>query len=328
MKKIIVVLAVLLFFGALTGCTSSSGKKETPQEQDVPPAAMEGFGNSPLNIVNTGYAVTGGGVLYYADRQNGGNIWRADADGGNARMLAEGAFKYLNVSGDRLFFADWDGIYVMPTDGAQPQLIKECRTPSLCVLDEWLYYTEDACIYRMKADGAEVTLLAENVWGDVDKSFIIDGDQLYYLRETEDAIYRHIWKTSLDGSESARVSDAKVWDFLIYEDHIYYVDWEKSPYGLQKMGLDGSGRQEIYDRNVTLCTAADGWIYLLSKPRKDAVDGLYRIKTDGSGLTNLTEGYCFDMSVAGDWLFFCSNDEEYRISKIKPDGSQRGFVNE
>lgn len=124
------------------------------------------------------------------------------------------------------------------------------------------------------------------------------------------------------------MSDAPIAAFLIYEDHIYYVDWERSPYGLQKMALDGTGRQEIYDRSVSLHTAADGWIYLNSKPRGDVGNDLYRIRTDGNGLELVTGGHCFALNVAGDWLFFTTNDEDYRMSRMRLDGSERSFVNE
>ncbi len=348
MKKTTVLLAVLLLFGTFVGCAPKNPTAFSPLSHEFSPdkteeralpdyeiaeqksptpelAPMEGMGNSDINICNEGYAVFSDGVLYFADRQNGGNIWRADPDGGNAQMLTEGSFKSLNVSGDRLFFSDWDGIYVMPIDGGQPKLIKECWLPLLCVADEWLYYSDDSCIYRMQADGTETKLLAKDVSGDFYTSFIIDGDWLYYLRYAQDNSCKYLWKTALDGSETAQVSDAKVSDFLIYEGYIYFLDWDKLPYGLDKMALDGTGRQEIYSRDVQLCSAADGWIYLLSKPRMDSVNGMYRLRTDGSGLENVTEGHCFDVSAAGEWLFFCNNDENFRISKMKLDGSERGF---
>ncbi len=360
MKRTIALLAALLLCGTLIGCAPVYEQNETPtapvstsaagmsaSEQPLPaktedseappevpapaPPPMRGMGNDPLNLLNEGYAVQRGGAIYYTDRQNGGNIWRADPDGGNARRLLEGRFKSLNVSGGRLFFvADQEAICVMPIDGTQPQIVKKCWMPSRCVLDEWLYYTDKDAIYRMRADGAEDTLLAKDAGlGDEMRiNWQIHNGWLYYLRKVEGEGEDNIFRIALDGSESARVSDAKARQFFVYEDHIYYVDWEKAPYGIQKMALDGTGHQEIYDGNVTLYTAADGWIYLMSKPKKDAVDGLYKIRTDGSGLINVAEGHCFDISIAGERLFFCTNDEDFRRSKMKPDGSGRGFVNE
>lgn len=293
-----------------------------PSAQPLPP--MEGLGNAPLNIFNEGYAVAGGGAIYYADRQNGGNLWRADPDGGNARMLDEGSFRFLNFSGGQLFFADWDAVYAMSPDGGPPRVVKACQASSLCALDEWLYYIQDYSIRRMRADGSGDSLLAQDVSG----HFVIEGDWLYYLRDAEGEVYRRLWRTALDGSETARVSDAPIQSFLIHEGSVFYVDWETAPYGLRRMAPDGAGFQEIYDRNVALCTASEDWIYLTSKPYRDAVNGLYRLKPDGSGLALVTEGHCFGISAAGDWLFFCTNDEEYRITKMRPDGSERGFVNE
>jgi hypothetical protein len=360
MKRTIALLAALLLCGALAGCAPASSSNGTQKAPVSPPAAgvsaseeplpakteepaappevptpalppMQGMGNDPLNLLNDGYAVLSDGALYYADRQNGGNIWRSAADGSNARMLLEGRFKSLNVSGGRLFFvADQEAIYVMPMDGAQPQIVKECWMPTLCVLDEWLYYTDKDAIYRMRANGTEDTLLAKDAgMGDEMRiNWQIHNGWLYYLRKVEGEGEGNIVRMALDGSESARVSDAKVRQFLISENHIYYVDWEKAPYGIQKMALDGTGHQEIYDRSVTLHTVAGVWIYIQTKPRGDTGNDVYRIRPDGSGLEKVADGYGFTLSVAGDWIFFTTNDEQFRVSRMRLDGSGRGFVNE
>ena len=364
MRRTIVLMAALLLYGTLIGCAPASDRNGTQKAPVSPTAAasltpgesspakaeeptpspeaptpaptptlppMQGMGNSSLNIRNAGCAVLSGDTLYYIDQPKVGNIWRADPDGGNARMLAEGRYRNLNVSGGRLFFTDWaTAIYVMPLDGTQPQIVKECKDPSLCVLDEWLYYTDDNDIRRMRSDGAGDTLLAKGA-GRGSETFIcwqIHNGWLYYLHRMEGEIPTYLWKTALDGSESARVLDTSVRDFLIYEDHIYYVDWERSPYGILKMAMDGTGQQEIYKQNVELFTAADGWIYLRSKPRRDAVQGLYRIRTDGGIPELVAEGYCYDISVAGGWLFFYTGNADPALSKMKLDGSERGFVNE
>jgi hypothetical protein len=361
MKRTITLLpALLILCSALAGCAPASGGNETATAPVSPPAAgmsaseeplpakteapaaspeipapapppMQGMGNDPLNLLNEGYAVLSDNVLYHTDRQNGGNLWRADADGSNARMLLEGRFKSLNVSGGRLFFvADQEAICVMPIDGALPQIVKECWMPTFCVLDEWLYYTDRDAIYRMRADGTEDTLLAKDagMGQEMCINWQIHDGWLYYLRKTEGEGQNNIFRIALKGSESARVSDAKVQQFFISEEHIYYVDREKAPYGLQKMALDGTGHQEIYDRSVVLHTAADGWIYLQTKPRGDTGNDLYRIRSDGSGLEKVSDGYGFTLSVAGDWIYFTTNDDQFRVSRMCLDGSERGFVNE
>ncbi|HHU07916.1 MAG TPA: DUF5050 domain-containing protein [Clostridiaceae bacterium] len=359
MKRTIVLLAALLLCGALAGCAQVSDRNETPtalvsppgtsvsapeeplpakiEEPETPSKAptpalppMQGMGNHPLNLLNEGYAAFSDGAIYYTDRQNGGNIWRSDSDGGNAQMLLEGRFKSLNVSGGRLFFvADQEAICVMPLDGTQPQIVKECWMPSLCVLDEWLYYTDSDAIYRMRVDGTEDTLLAKDagMGQEMCINWQIHDGWLYYLRKVEGEGERNIFRITFDGSEISRVSDAKVQQFFISGDHIYYVDREKAPYGIQKMALDGTGHQEIYDRSVVLHTVANDWIYIQSKPRGDTGNDLYRIQPDGSGLEKVTDGYCFTLSVAGDWVYFTTNDEQFRVSRMRLNGSERDFVN-
>jgi len=196
------------------------------------------------------------------------------------------------------------------------------------VLDDWLYYTDGDAICRMRADGTEAALLAEDAGqgSRMQVDWQIHDGSLYYLRKVEGEGCDNLFRIALDGGEPTRVSDVTIWDFFIYENYIYYVDLEQSPYGIQKMALDGTRRQEIYDGNVMLYTGADGFIYMMSKPTRDAVDGLYRIRADGGGLENVAEGHCFNVSVAGEWLFFCTNDADYRISKMKLDGSDLVFI--
>lgn len=305
---------------------------ELPTPTSPPPLPpMVGMGNSSLNILNAGYAVLSEDLLYYIDTPRAGNIWRADSEGENAQMLLEGKYINLNVSGGRLFFTDWyANIYVMPLGETQAQLIKESKNPSLCVFDDWLYYTNDNDIYRMRSDGSEDMLLAKDVGMGFEwkVEWQIHDGWLYYLRKTEGEDQYHIFKISLDGSERERLPGINARHFLIYEDHIYYVDTERSPYGIQKVALDGTGQQEIYKQNVILHTAADGWIYFHSKPYRDSVQGLYRIRTDGSGLEFVTEGHVHDISLADGWLFFYSESNDPAVSKMRLDGSERGFVNE
>ena len=355
MKKVIVLLtALLVVCGLLSACAPTSGPDGTQDARGSAPAAsvpspgepspaktkptapspdtlpaMQGMGNSSLNLLNEGYAVLSDGVLYYTDRQNGGNIWRANPDGSGAQMLAEGSFRHLNVSGDRIFCADYDGIHAMRTDGTQARLITEVKfsDKSLAVLDEWLYYaggTDIINVYRMRSDGSQNTLVAEGIR----KAFQIDGNWIYYLRLVDGEVYSHLWKSALDGGQSARVSDIKINQFFIYGEQIYFTDWEERSYGLEKMALDGTGRQEIYDGHVMLCTAAEDWVYVITRVNMAPINDVCRMKIDGSGLEKLIDGGGFQMSVAGDWIFFSTNDEQFRLSKMRLDGSERGFVNE
>lgn len=44
-------------------------------------------------------------------------------------------------------------------------------------------------------------------------------------------------------------------------------------------------------------------------------------------MENVAEGYCFNISVAVEWLFFCENNKNNRTSKMKLDDSGHDFVN-
>ena len=83
-------------------------------------------------------------------------------------MLVEGSFRNLNVSGGRIFFTGWSGIYSMPVDGedgiigisttpGKPEALTGSETadfPKAC--SEW-YSVKGTTITGKTSDGLELS---------------------------------------------------------------------------------------------------------------------------------------------------------------------------
>jgi len=54
---------------------------------------------------------------------------------------------------------------------------------------------------------------------------------------------------------------------------------------------------------------------------------IYKIKTDGSGRTKLNDDESYNLNVVGEWIYYSNGGDGNRIYKIKTDGSGRTKVN-
>lgn len=134
-----------------------------------------------------------------------------------------------------------------------------------------------------------------------------------------------------------------------YGDWIYYsneVDSENYPgapsnapsvlSGLSKSRLDGTEKTYItYVPNVVFINVIDEWIYYIDggiRVERDAEElwqgYIYKIRTDGTEKTQLTEDNCWYMSVIGDWIYYANVTDGGRIYKMRTDGSENTRVND
>ncbi len=300
--------------------TATSTPTATPQPT-LPP--MQGLGNTSANIRNHGYAVEGDGVIYYTDRQNGGNLWRAAPDGSGAVMVLEEKSSFLNISGGEVYFVGSEGIQAVGLDGTGLRTVKPGWFTGLIVQDEWLYYvdTDVGNICRVRADGTGEEILVTGQY----EPFLMDESSLYYLVDSPaNSGSMNIWRCGLDGSDPKRVSKANVQanTLLLHDGWLYYTSRD-DPFCPYRMKTDGSNRKKLSDFSVNTTAVAGGKLLMqLGK-------GIVLLK-DGDTVTLVKgeERFCYDLNVAGDYLFYATNDEKYRLSRVRLDGTGVEFVGE
>src|SRR5690554_5305538 len=67
----------------------------------------------------------------------------------------------------------------------------------------------------------------------------------------------------------------------------------------------------------------DGWIYYMNFSEDYA---LFRMKTDGTEESPVSQDICYLLNASGDWLYYASGKEDGKIYKIRPDGSEKTLV--
>lgn len=98
--------------------------------------------------------------------------------------------------------------------------------------------------------------------------------------------------------------------------------------GLYKTRLDNSESVLVSNDLGLFLTVGGDWIYY-SAITPDDTDAIYKVKTDGSDRTKLTDdSILYSMSGKGfqldeDWFYYLSADDERSLYRVKTDGSKR-----
>lgn len=114
--------------------------------------------------------------------------------------------------------------------------------------------------------------------------------------------------------------------YVVEENGIYFINIMDS-IRLYRMGLNGKNIIKVLDENLTSFEIADGWIYY------STLNGLYKIKTDGSSTTLLTDDKVIGLSVTGNQILYnaiCERDDGkivkdtyHSLYKINVDGTSK-----
>lgn len=110
---------------------------------------------------------------------------------------------------------------------------------------------------------------------------------------------------------------------------IYYNDI----FDLYKVSLDGGDKTKLltsdfekldFEKQSSINVVGD-WIYYISEKPADGGGEIYKIRTDGSSKTKLSNGFSDTIIVVGDWIFYSkapdARHQYYKIYKMRTDGS-------
>lgn len=106
--------------------------------------------------------------------------------------------------------------------------------------------------------------------------------------------------------------------------------------GLSKSRLDGSEKTYItYVPNAVFINVIDEWIYYIdggirvARVAEELWQGyIYKIRTDGTEKTQLTDDTCWYMSVIGNWIYYANVTNGGRIYKMRTDGTENTPLND
>lgn len=164
------------------------------------------------------------------------------------------------------------------------------------------------------------------------KSVAVQGDWVYHFKRDRSISQATpgLYKTKLDNSETALVTE-DLGLFLILEgDWIYYSNiTQDSTDAIYKIKTDGTEKTKLIDDSIMASMSGKGfeldgeWLYYLSKNEEGS---LHRVKTDGSHRENIGEGYIYDFDLTDDWIYINIAEDGPRLYKMKKDGSERNLI--
>jgi hypothetical protein len=113
-----------------------------------------------------------------------------------------------------------------------------------------------------------------------------------------------------------KLGTVRATNIVVAEDKIFYANDRKAQ-KLYVAGLDGAEETLLADVTVSNINYYNGYLYFVNE-----TDGsrIYRCRTDGSEFgAAVSDGYCGDLCIAGDWLFYNRNgntSKTYRYNVI------------
>ena len=199
---------------------------------------------------------------------------------------------------------------------------------SIVQKDEWIYYveSEDGCsIYRMNEDG---TIREKLVSGDCSYLNIV-SDKIYYVNtEYGKNINKTINCASLDGADKQVLITLKsIFCFQMSDEWMYYSGYEEEQgFGLFKTNIHTGDTQILFDEWVDVFQIEDEWIYM--NIMSLGYRGIYRIKNDGSGFSQIYSDFIHTFTVDNGYVYFYPQSMNYlgQLRRINVDGNNEIFI--
>lgn len=208
---------------------------------------------------------------------------------------------------------DYVNIYKIRTDGTEKTEIISYNHSfnNLYITEDWIYYDiledESFCLYKINTDGTEAVKLTSNT---IQPNYIVNiiGDWIYYC--VYNSIQNQIiyYKIRTDGTQETELTDNEKIriSFYIIDDWSYYTD-NNDNNNIYKINMYNDETVKLNSDNSRYMNVINNWIYYVNEEDSN----IYKISTDGTGRTRITDGIYFDeydfatgMIVAGDWIYY------------------------
>lgn len=173
------------------------------------------------------------------------------------------------------------------------QYLPDSYLGSLNIMDGWVYFrTLNGSVYRVAVEGGNPQLFisGDKYGGEGVQEFIIVDDWIYY-------------------------------NYVVYNDSL------KRCSKIYRMRLDGSGEQILVDNEKVywLQDVIGGYVYFLGNDHQKREDVLFRIQVEGGHYEQVESTYK-DLQIAGDWMYYLSNDEDGYLYRSGLDGTETQLI--
>jgi len=289
-------------------------QREKPQGGDEP---LKNSGNTPCNILNTGFAAMDDNWVYFSDDTG---LFKMKKDNTQKVKVCDDRATYLNVSGDYIYFNSYDKgeIFRAKTDGTGREKISDDDGSYISISGDSIYYinrdfrNENLVrgLYSMDIDGNNKKILDRGIVS----SAAVMGRWIYYLKDNR------LFRIKDDGTGKNLVSSDHIMDMGIYDGWIYYNTYSLGrDLSLCKIKPDGSGKTKIAS-NIGNFNIYGGWIYYSLTFSNSQSWAFYKMKTDGTENTRLVDVAPSNISILDDFIYYYDNQDK-KFYRIKTDGT-------
>lgn len=213
-------------------------------------------------------------------------------------------------------------LYKKQSDGSNVTLLSNKPAIYINVVDNWVYYSTGysrpgGAIYKITIDGNEETQLNRH-----NSSYVqVVDDWIYYTHflPKEGNEHFYLYKMRTDGSDPSMIVDAGR-NLNVVDGWAYY----SSTNGIHKVRIDGSDQTKLVsDIEADYLNVADDWIYFTHPG-----GNVYKVKTDGTNLTQLNEDISLFLNLDNDWVYFANALDNWSIYRVRTDGSDCELIND
>lgn len=225
--------------------------------------------------------------LYFIGIQDN-NIYKVKTSGSTPVKMSTKTASSLVVKGQYIYFTVADqatneySLYSMRLDGSNQQKLSPAnlQVARFVLADDGIFYVsaQDGFIYKTDFKFSKSTKIIDK---QLTSMFQISGNNLYYSTMKEGATVDQttgaptatvLYKTDLNGKNQSVVSE-NISQYNVSGDYIYYTDAE---YKINRMKLDGTGKETFKSKGLAINIAGD-LIYYVSE------DGLiYKMNLNGT----------------------------------------------
>lgn len=324
---VVSVILSVLFFGAgfLTG-RSRAEKQSYARGFDN--GYTDGYNASPVFRRNTQKIATKGG-----------------SDAGNM-AVAGGAF--AAQSEGPLFYITDGGIRRMSENGMENELIiQNTDVSALSYRNGWLYYSSGDMIMQTSIYTLDSDILSREVSGELFvaedlfyirgqdalhlldvktgettaledlpsrcKSLNTDGENLYFIGETDHALYR----SDTTGNRPTKMAKGTFNSICLFEDDLFCSIHDGNSGGLFKVDKATEESEKLLEVDAATLNVTENGIYFIDLAdrtiNRSSFDGRIREKISNNRVT--------DFNIAGDWIFYHNEDNDGKLWCVRLDGS-------
>lgn len=301
--------------------TNQSNPTPTPKPQAQTPAtgwkeSISGE-NSLNNNANDNFFTRVGDWLYYNSTPESG-IFKIKIDGTSKTKLRSVSTSHMLVNGNYIYYEnsnDKGAVYRMTLSGGDVKKVSTFFSPtegcsSLNIYNGYLFYEDNLqSVQRIKLDLSKGDIIPMQPTRP--RYMYIWGNMMYYTNMLEnDCIYT----MNLDSQEKKQFCGSSASCMNLYNNELYFTNTDN---GKKISKVVGGTAKTIGSDQALGMNIYGGWIYYTN-----ASDGnkLYKIKTDGTGKSKVSDDSAFHINIVGSWIFYQTYGAK-EIYVIKNDGS-------